>query len=1466
MSSKACPIVGIGASAGGLAALKGFFEALPMDTGAAYVVIQHLDPKHESFTAEILARSTAMPAMQVTNAMKVEPNHVYVIPPNAYLTLNAHTFKLAEPILRNGLRMPIDAFLWSLAEQHEERAIAIIVSGTGSDGSLGLKAIKGGGGLVLAQSPETTEYDGMPRSAIATGMVDVACAVEDMPKHLIDYLQNPCIVALSKTKQDKTVAPNEAQQLSAILALLQTRSGQDFRVYKQGTLGRRINRRMGLHHINSMVDYLQFMRSEKDEATLLFKDLLIGVTAFFRDAEAFESLNKKVIMPLVAAKHADEVIRVWVPGCASGEEAYSIAMLLIEALEQANKHCPIQIFASDIDEAALGVGRSGLYPQNVAANLSAERLRRFFSKEDNCYRINKPLREAVTFATQNLISDPPFSNLDMISCRNLLIYLNPDIQTKVLALFHFALRPDGYLFLGHSETTSQQEELFVAMVKKWRIYRRCGAARKAHLDFPIGSRSHISQANISAKTNGNEQVRLGEVAQQYLLKEFSPAAVLVNHKHQILHFSGPTSRYLEQPAGAPTQDLLTLARHELRAKLRIALRRAISENQRIVVDDVQVLRDNEKVTISIILRPLLVPRLTDPLILITFEDLLGFPVASQDKKVITTPSDPSLLQQMEDELHITREDLQSNIEELESANEELQAANEEVMSVNEELQSSNEELESSKEELQSMNEELTTVNNQYKDKVDELAKSNDDLTNLLANTDIATLFIDAQLRIGRFTPATGRLLNLLSSDVGRPLSDIRPKFTDNCLLDDVHRVLDKLSPMECEVNTEVGECFLRRIMPYRTSENRITGVVITFIDISARKRAEENNLRLATVVRDSNDAVTLISTDGKITAWNQGAKQMYGWNKKEALQMNMRDLVPREEWPKVSKLLQRIYKGEVIHSADAQRIRKDGSKLHVLMTVTPLYDQAGQVISIATTERDISARIKAEQQLRTSESNFRSLVESAPDALVIVNSKGKIEVANGQAEKLFGYGKNELLDMSVEDLMPHRFADKHVHKRLEYSTQPKLREMGSGIELFGLHKNGDEIAIEVSLSPIMTDHGQVVSAAIHDIRHRKLNEEKLFAAKKKAELALSAKSRFLATASHDLRQPLHSLTLLNKALLKQIKQPEAQKMLTMQGESLFGMARLLNSLLDISKLESGTVEVQVCDVELRPMLEQICTEFEAQAYDKGLDLSIEVDSELFVQADPGLLSQLLHNLLSNAIRYTKNGFVKLSAKQQNQCVNIAVSDSGIGIPAEQLEHIFDEFHQVDRNPQQHHGGLGLGLSIVQRIAILLGSEIKVVSKVDKGSTFSISLPTGGSKSTIQPETQTENNITLLEHAVILLIDDDPDVLNASEMLLSLEEGFEVLTASSPPEAYEILNKLTPDLIISDFHLNHKDSGINIIQKAKTADGQQIPSILVSGDTSPEMENISGENIVLMNKPVDPDKFIAMAKELLGNTI
>ena len=1466
MLASKFPIVTIGASAGGLAALKSFFESMPVDSGAAFVVIQHLDPKHESLTADILARSTSMPTKQISEGMKIEANHIYVIPPNAYLTLTKNIFHLSEAILQHGLRLPIDAFLWSLAKQYEERAIAIIVSGTGSDGTLGLRALKESGGLVLAQEPNTAEYDGMPRSAISTGLVDIICPIQEMPKHLMGYLHHPYIIEHTDNKSASYRIENQTKELNAIIAVLHTRTGHDFKAYKKGTLERRISRRMGLHHLTTMAEYVVFLRSNEDEANLLFKDLLIGVTEFFRDPDAFVALKEKVIVPLLAHKENEQPIRIWVPGCASGEEAYSIAMTLIEHLEEVHKNCPIQIFASDIDETALSVARRGIYPENIAVSISPERLQRFFFKQGHSYHVNKFLRDTVTFATQNLISDPPFSNLDLISCRNLLIYLSADIQGKILSLFHFALKDNGCLFLGHSETSSQQESLFEPVSKKWRIYKRIVTASMPNITFPTSSRPIRSIPDVAVKKNQvADSLRLNEIAQQHLLQEFAPAAVLVNAKRQIVSFSGATARYLEQPSGSPSHDLLILAKHELRAKLRIALRRIAAEKKRIVIDDVLIKRDTSQVHVKISLRPINVPQLSDTLTLITFEDILKTPLSSDKKEALQSPDDISLLQQMEDELHITREDLQSNIEELESSNEELQAANEEVMSVNEELQSSNEELESSKEELQSMNEELTTVNNQYKEKVEELSKTNDDLDNLLTSTDIATLFIDSELKIGRFTPATQGLLNLISTDVGRPLSNIRSNLTDNHLLKDVQKVLAKLSPIEGEINTKDGHCYLRRIVPYRTNDNRICGVVITFIDITERIRAEEDNLRLATVIRDSNDAVTLLDPDGKIISWNHGAQEMYGWSEQEALTKNIRDLVPKEEQEKTLKLLQSFQKREVIHSVETQRVAKDGSILDVLLTVTPLFGKAGEVIAIATTERNISERKLAENNLRNSEANFRALVESAPDALVIVNSAGKIEVANSEAENLFGYSKYELIGMKVEALMPSRYAANHATKRKQYFTHPKVRVVGNDLKLFALNKKGEEIPIEVSLSPIETNHGRVVSAAIRDIRQRQRTDEALRTAKLQAEHALATKSRFLATASHDLRQPIHSLTLLNKALSKSIDQPEAQKMLAMQGESLAGMARLLNSLLDISKLESSNVAVHKSNVDLSLKLAKLCDEFAAEADAKGLQISFETDPEVFVFTDRDLLAQLLRNLLANAIRYTKQGFVKLSAKVDNDHINIAVSDSGIGIPEELLSDIFEEFHQVNRDPQQRHGGLGLGLSIVQRIANLLGSRIEVFSELGKGSTFSIRLSRCESKPQAVIDNNTGSSEAIITNAVILLIDDDPDVLDATHMLLSLEQGFKIIAASSPPEAYKVLNKLTPDLIISDFHLNHKDTGASIIHKAKTPDGRPVPAILVSGDTSTEMDKINSANLVVMNKPVDPEKLISVARELLRNS-
>ena len=837
------PIVGIGASAGGLDAFKRFFTSMPADSGMAFVLVQHLDPNHDSLTADLLARHTSMQVVEARDQMPVEMNHVYMIPPNKYLTTHDSVLQLSEPVLRRGLRMPIDNFFRSLAEAYEERAIGIILSGTGSDGTLGVKAIKGAGGVTLAQNPETAQYNGMPRSAVATGLVDYVVPIEGMPEILIRYVEH----ALTGKNSDAALPEKgEPDILRSILAILRTRTKYDFSCYKEGTLMRRIGRRMGLNHLEELGDYLNYMREHQDEAMQLFRDLLIGVTGFFREPEAFEALGG-LIARLAQEKGPDTPIRVWIPGCATGEEAYSIAMLVAEQMQIAQKQCPVQIFATDIDEEALGIARAGVYPENIAADISPDRLQVFFEKEADCYRVRGHVRDSIVFAAQNLIADPPFSKLDLVSCRNLLIYLKPDVQKKIIELFHFALNEVGFLFLGSAESIGPHEDLFDTIVKKCRLYRRIGAVRRNVVEFPIFPNRHFEKEPGSRdQPSFDDPAQLSEFVRGLLLDHYAPASVLVNRKFQIIYYFGPIERYLKQPAGAPTDDLIIRAREGLGIKLRAVIQKAfegggesqIGESQ---VQDAACTR-RVKITVNTVMSPKGVPSL----LLVSFEDERER-APSADVSVCESPSSTgsnSLVRQLESELQATREDLQSTVEEMESSNEELKAANEEVMSVNEELQSTNEELETSKEELQSLNEELITVNSQLEEKVSDLVETTDVLDNLLSSTGIATLFLDAEFRIRRFTPTTDRLFNLISTDVGRPISDISGKFDDPDLLTDVKTVLDQLTPIEKEVYTEEANrgCYLRCIRPFRTSDNRIDGVVITFVDISKRKdKAEKAN-------------------------------------------------------------------------------------------------------------------------------------------------------------------------------------------------------------------------------------------------------------------------------------------------------------------------------------------------------------------------------------------------------------------------------------------------------------------------------------------------------------------------------------------------------------------------------------------------------------------------------------------------
>ena len=766
---------------------------MPVPSGMAFVLIQHLDPTHESLMVELLAKYTAMKVVEVRENMEIEADTVYVIPPDRHLTVRAGALHLTASLDRRPNRavsgFSIDHFFGSLAEDQGEKAIGIILTGTGTDGTLGLRAIKGAGGMVMVQDPATCAHDGMPRSAAGTGLVDFILPVERMPETLIGYVRHPYIRSAPATEE---TAAQDPDPLAGVLALLRTRIKHDFRGYKKVTVLRRIHRRMGLHHIERLPEYLEFLRKSPDEVTRLFKDLLISVTNFFRDPNAFEELSRKAIAALVQEKGADAPIRVWAPGCATGEEPYSIGMLFLEHLSTAKKHCPLQIFATDIDEGALETARAGLYPESISTNVSPDRLRRFFNHQEknHTYQISKQLRESVVFAAQNLISDPPFSKLDLITCRNLLIYLDNETQNKILRMFHYALNPGGYLFLGSSETVGFEADLFRMISKKMRIYLRQDATYKTRVDFPVLPVQRSPGRPFPAAPQTNQEFRPKDVAEQLLLEHLAPASLLVSLKGDILYTHGAVGKYLDFPTGEPALNLLHMSREGLRSELRSAMQKAIREDTTVMLEGAQVKRDGKQVPTLATLRPVRKPAAPEGLLLITFEDQPGaVPTpAPVSGKVHKAGSPETHVRRLENELKETQEELQNTMEQTQSSGEELRAANEEVMSMNEELQSSNEELETSKEEMQSLNEELSTVNLELQSKVEELTDTSADLANLLTSTELATLFLDRECRIRRFTPASTKLVNITASDIGRPVSD----FTHHLAGVDLRRDADQV--------------------------------------------------------------------------------------------------------------------------------------------------------------------------------------------------------------------------------------------------------------------------------------------------------------------------------------------------------------------------------------------------------------------------------------------------------------------------------------------------------------------------------------------------------------------------------------------------------------------------------------------------------------------------------------------------
>jgi chemotaxis methyl-accepting protein methylase len=838
-ASHAFPIVGIGASAGGLEALEHFLARVPKDSGLALVIVQHLDPTREGIMPELLQRSTRIKVIQVRDRTLVQPNSVYVIPPNKDMSILHGVLHLLEPASPRGLRLPIDFFLRSLAEDQQERSVAVILSGMGSDGTLGLRAIKEKGGLVVVQDPATAKFDGMPRSAVDSGFADIVAPVDELPAKIMTYLhRTPFAPHAEAVLEGKTQSAME----KAII-LLRAHTGHDFSLYKKNTFYRRIERRMRIHQIGKLANYVRYLQENSQELDLLFKELLIGVTSFFRDRPAWEELRKKVLPALIARHPAGHVFRAWVPGCSTGEEAYSLAMVFKEAMDEVRprKRVSLQVFGTDLDKDAIEKARQGLYPENICADVTPQQMTRFFKKEENGCRVTTEIRKMVIFAPQSLIQDPPFTKLDMLSCRNLLIYLAPVLQKKLIPLFHYSLIPGGILFLGSAETIGSFTDLFKPVSNKWRIYQRSDSGlRPEPIELP-SSFSRLLPGDAEPPRPPEPQLNLQTVADRLVLDHYAPPAVLVNDKGNILYVSGRTGAYLEPAAGKANWNIFAMARPGLRHELSSAFYKAVERSGPVVVRGLKLGNAGLKQHVDISVHRLEDPAQLRGLVMILFIDVPEPPqpdVPGRSGKSVKLPARTQGMVELERKYQQARMEAQSIREEMQTSQEELRSTNEEMQSTNEELQSTNEELTTSKEEMQSLNEELQTVNAELQAKVDELSRSNNDMKNLLNSTDIATLFLDNDFNVRRFTTQATNIIKLIPGDVGRPITDLASDLLYPELMSDARDVLNKLGFSERSIATHDGSWFKVRIMPYRTLDDRIDGVVITFTDITAAKKLE----------------------------------------------------------------------------------------------------------------------------------------------------------------------------------------------------------------------------------------------------------------------------------------------------------------------------------------------------------------------------------------------------------------------------------------------------------------------------------------------------------------------------------------------------------------------------------------------------------------------------------------------------
>ncbi|AJF07274.1 CheR family methyltransferase [Geoalkalibacter subterraneus] len=1500
-----CPIITIGASLQGHRDLEQILSALPPDNEMTFVLMLQQDENDNRRLADRLEQKTSMPVHLAQDGTSLAAGSIFIPPAGREIRLHGDTIRLCESRQAARPSAPLDTFLRSVAEQCGEHAVAVILPQLDRDGVLGVRAIKNAAGTVLVKSDEGDPAGEVIDTVRSLGLADWSLPTSELVERLSDMGQrlSKSLSCAEPTQDDKGY--------DELLQIINRHSGHDFLCYKPNTLIRRIQRRMMIRGQDQYTDYLQLVHEDPREVQSLTQDLLIGVTRFFRDEEALDALVSKALPQLPT--QADEPLRIWVAGCSTGEEAYTLAILLTEFLESQSRMVDFQIFASDLDAEAISFARRGIYPAGIARDLTPVRLQRFFTEKDHHYQVCKSLREKILFAQHNLLKDPPFSRLNLVSCRNLLIYLQPQAQQKLLLYFHQALIPGGYLFLGASEHLGEAAEHFTAVDKKWRLFQRGNSSLPTAQRFShLGRFSSPGILLPAAPRSAACALSLGTLAEKKLLKEHAPAAAVVNREYEVLHFPSHTGRFLTPPFGEASLNLLKMARKELRPALRSAIHQAFEQKKRICFEEIALDNDPSQ-PLKITADPFLDTfSNTDQelLVMVVIEESASCSGRALESAQSLTPIESGdkdlMIRYLEEELREKSDQLAQVLREYESSNEEL-------MSINEEMHSANEELETSREELQALNEELVTVNTELQSKNDELARTTSDMTNLIKSAGISTIFLDRELRLRRFTPAVTQLFHLIESDLGRPFHHISGHLATETILDAARQVLTNLHGQEQEMTADDGRCFVLQISPYRTPADVIEGVVISFLDITARKEAEiereyqrqraESRAREAEESRRILQAITdhiplglgVADRDGKLLTISRYGLELGGLRPEQVHQTAVSDYPklwdmrrPQDNQPPQMQelpLIRALQHGEITIGEKWLLTSPQGRKIVASIHAAPIRTREGEITGAVVAWSDVTTERRQKIELQQSEQRLKVVIANMPAMVFAADAEGRLVFWNKECERVTGYQAEEVVGNSL--IADRLFIDAE-QRRAWMEVCHGVSDAYQDLELEIRCRDG-------SRKTILWGNGScyctipdwdIWGTAI-DITERKETEKALQKAREASDNANRAKSDFLANVSHEIRTPLTIIKSAHELLSESPLSSYQHQFLNMAQSSADTLMRLIEDLLDFSRIEARRLTLESTPFDLIDMVETTLAGFAMESAKKKLPIHFHCDESVPRQiiGDSLRLRQVLTNLLSNAVKFTDRGSIDLritlrrdeKIDKDSAMLFFSVEDTGIGIPPDKLSLLFQSFSQVDTSATRRYGGTGLGLAITQRIITLMGGEIWVESTEGEGSRFFFTIPALAAE-IIQPAADTgkqsppptdEQSETVNDEVRILVAEDESMIRHLVGTVLE-RKGWTVIGARDGKEAMSHLENEIFDLVLMDIQMPHLD-GIEVtrILRQKEAEiGRRTPVIALTAHAGEDdrrrflRAGMDGR----ITKPIKIGDFLQTIEKILGDRI